>query len=217
MQRYGFFVKPPNVSATFFEKSLFLLHFRAFCRGKLAENALRNSHRCHRFSQMLLLGKNLPQNTRISQNLLLRIFSHRFHSAQMLTSGGALVSARLCRLPEQEVHQPSNIDIPLTSCSFIWYVCVACCGGFHLRYGWVRTLTASEFRGFCGRYTHPNNLCRSVKSVGEYHSKKVLWVLWILWKEITVRRFCADLWNLWENITARRFCEFCGFCGKKSQ
>ena len=125
----------------FSKKSLFLLHFMVFCRGKLAENALRNSHRCHRFSQMLLLGKNLPQNTRISQNLLLRIFSHRFHSAQMLTSGGALVSARLCRLPEQEVHQPSNIDIALTSCSFIWYVCVACCGGFHLRYGWVRTLT----------------------------------------------------------------------------
>ena len=92
----------------FSKKSLFLLHFMVFCRGKLAENALRNSHRCHRFSQMLLLGKNLPQNTRISQNLLLRIFSHRFHSAQMLTSGGALVSARLCRLPEQEVHQPSN-------------------------------------------------------------------------------------------------------------
>ena len=93
VQRYGFFVKPPNVSATFFEKSLFLLHFRVFCGGKLAENALRNSHRCHRFSQMLLLGKNLPQNIRISQNLLLRIFSHRFHSAQMLTSGGALVSS----------------------------------------------------------------------------------------------------------------------------
>ena len=108
VQRYGFFVKPPNVSATFFKKSLFLLHFMVFCRGKLAENALRNSHRCHRFSQMLLLGKNLPQNTRISQNLLLRIFSHRFHSAQMLTSGGALVSARLCRLPEQEVHQQSK-------------------------------------------------------------------------------------------------------------
>ena len=52
-----FFVKPPNVSATFSKKSLFYLHFMVFCRGKLAENALRNSHRCHRFSQMLLLGK----------------------------------------------------------------------------------------------------------------------------------------------------------------
>ena len=45
---------------------------------------------------------------------------------------------------------------------FVYIKCiVACCGGFHLRYGWVRTLTASEFRGLCGRYTHPNNLCRS--------------------------------------------------------
>nr|DAO80127.1 MAG TPA: hypothetical protein [Caudoviricetes sp.] len=26
---------------------------------------------------------------------------------RILLSGGALVSARLCRLPEQEVHQPS--------------------------------------------------------------------------------------------------------------
>ena len=31
MQRYGFFVKPPNVSTSFFKKSLFLLHFRVFC------------------------------------------------------------------------------------------------------------------------------------------------------------------------------------------
>ena len=39
---------------------------------------------------------------------LLRIFSHRFHRfTQKLgcLQGGALVSARLCRLPEQEVHQ----------------------------------------------------------------------------------------------------------------
>ena len=151
MQRYGFFVKPPNVSATFFKKSLFFLLFRVFCRGKLAENALRNSHRCHRFSQMLLLGKNLPQNTRISQNLLLRIFSHRFHSAQMLTSGGALVSSA----PTEQYWYTSYFV-------FVYMICiVACCGGFHLRYGWVRTLTASEFRRFCGRYTHPNNLCRS--------------------------------------------------------
>ena len=27
--------------------------------------------------------------------------------------GGALVSARLCRLPEQEVHQQSNIEVTL--------------------------------------------------------------------------------------------------------
>ena len=48
---------------------------------------------------------------------------------------------------------------------------------------------------------HPNNLCRSVKSVGGIRTLTI----------------CADLWNLWENITARRFCEFCGFCGRKSQ
>ena len=184
---------------------------------------MRNSHRCHRSAQMLLLGKNLPQNTRISQNLLLRIFSHRFHSAQMLTSGCALVSSA----PTEQYWYTSYFV-------FVYMICVRCL---------LRRLSPPLRMG-----AHPNNLCRSVKSVGEYHSKKVLWVLWILWEEITVRRFCeyqwnlwekitvrrfceyqwnlwekitvrmfcADLWNLWENITARRFCEFCEICGKKT-
>ena len=30
-----------------------------------------------------------------------------------LRGGGALVSARLCRLPEQEMHQQSNIEVTL--------------------------------------------------------------------------------------------------------
>ena len=40
--------------------------------------------------------------------------SHRLHglTQMLLTSGGALVSARLCRLPEQEVHQPSKNGLP---------------------------------------------------------------------------------------------------------
>ena len=90
------------------------------------------------------------------------------------------------------------------------------------------------------------HLCKSVLSVGENRSKKVLWILWEeitarrfcadlwnlwkkitarrfcanlwnLWEKITARRFCANLWNLWEEITVRRFCEFCEFCGRKSQ
>ena len=56
----------------------------------------------------------LPQNPRNSQKLLLEISSHRLHgfTQMLLTSGGALVSARLCRLPEQEVHQPSKNGLP---------------------------------------------------------------------------------------------------------
>ena len=187
-----------------------------FCRGKLAENALRNSHRCHRFSQMLLLGKNLPQNTRISQNLLLRIFSHRFHSAQMLTSGVHLSPLGFAACQSKKcTNRAILIYLLLRVRLYDMYCCL------------LRRLSPPLRMG-----AHPNNLCRSVKSVGEYHSKKVLWVLWILWEEITVRRFCeyqwnlwekitvrrfcADLWNLWENITARRFCEFCEICGKKT-
>ena len=45
-----------------------------------------------------------PQNTQNSQNILLSILPQI--SDAIL--GGALVSARLCRLPEQEVHQPSK-------------------------------------------------------------------------------------------------------------
>ncbi len=40
------------------------------------------------------------------------MFSHRFHTQKLWCfQGGALVSARLCRLPEQEVHQHNKIYI----------------------------------------------------------------------------------------------------------
>ena len=58
----------------------------------------------------------LPRNPQNPQNCLLRVFSHRLHRfTQKLgcLQGGALVSARLCHLPEQEVHQPSYIGAPL--------------------------------------------------------------------------------------------------------
>ena len=64
--------------------------------------SLRNWTKKHDFIEGLRNG--LPQNTQNSQNLLLRILPQI--SDAIL--GGALVSARLCRLPEQEVHQPSK-------------------------------------------------------------------------------------------------------------
>ena len=40
------------------------------------------------------------------------MFSHRIHTQKLWCfQGGALVSARLCRLPEQEVHQHNKIYI----------------------------------------------------------------------------------------------------------
>ena len=66
----------------------------------------------HRFHCLLRIFSH--RFHRSAQNFLLNIFSHRFHRfTQKLgcLQGGALVSARLCRLPEQEVHQPSKIDI----------------------------------------------------------------------------------------------------------
>ena len=66
----------------------------------------------HRFHYLLRVFSH--RFHRFTQNFLLRMFSHRLHRfTQKLgcLQGGALVSARLCRLPEQEVHQPSKIDI----------------------------------------------------------------------------------------------------------
>ena len=60
-------------------------------------------------------AKCLPQNTQNSQNRLLGMVSHRFHRfTQKLgcLQGGALVSSAPTK---QEVHQPSNIDIPLVT------------------------------------------------------------------------------------------------------
>ena len=63
----------------------------------------------HRFHCLLRIFSH--RFHRFTQNFLLRMFSHRFHRfTQKLgcLQGGALVSARLCRLPEQEVHQPRS-------------------------------------------------------------------------------------------------------------
>ena len=228
MQRYGFFVKPPNVSATFFKKNFVFTAFYGVLQGKTRwERTEKLPQMSQIYTDAAAWEKPPTEYTDITEptaeNILPQISlctDANFRGCTCLRS--ALPLARARSAPTEQYWYTSYFV-------FVYMICiVACCGGFHLRYGWVRTLTASEFRGFCGRYTHPNNLCRSVKSVGEYHSKKVLWVLWILWEEITVRRFCADLWNLWEkitvrrfcadqwnlweNITARRFCEFCFLC-----
>ena len=72
---------------------------------------------------------------------------------------------------------------------------------------WENTLSKKfcEFCEICGRHfdaaearippllsTHPNHLCKSVKSVGEYTQQEFLWILW----------------NLWENIRSKS--EICG-------
>ena len=41
------------------------------------------------------------------------VMSNGYTLLYKVLKGGALVSARLCRLPEQEVHQPRNIDVAL--------------------------------------------------------------------------------------------------------
>ncbi len=67
----------------------------------------RTSHRLHRSTQMVRLRKIVAEVSLPPQQ---QSAYHRLHrSTQMLLIlGGALVSARLCRLPEQEVHQPSK-------------------------------------------------------------------------------------------------------------
>ena len=71
----------------------------------------------------------------------------------MLTSGGHLSPLGFAAC--QSVHQPSNIDMLLTTL-------------VHLRqvHPLKDTLTSVRSVDSVGEYTQPNHLCRSVKSVG---------------------------------------------------
>ena len=122
----------------------------------------------------------LPRNPQNPQNFLLSVFSHRFHrSAQKLgyLQGGALVSSAptelrwctSCYVGALETSAPPEVSS----------ICVNPCNLWEN----IPSRRFCEFRVFCGRpltgavaeagippllSSHPNHLCRSVKSVGEY-------------------------------------------------
>ena len=98
----------------FFSKSL-----RNWTKSTISSKVLRNGLPQNTQNSQNLLLSILPQNTQNAQNLLLSFFPQNTQNSQNLLLsilpqisdailGGALVSARLCRLPEQEVHQPSK-------------------------------------------------------------------------------------------------------------
>ena len=71
----------------------------------------------------------------------------------------------------------------------------------HFLLGWCTSCSGkrqSRAETSAPPWRHPNHLCKSVKSVGEYTQQEVLWVLWIPW----------------ENILSKDFCEICVFCGR---
>ena len=170
------------------------------------------SHRLHRSTQMVWVRKILPQIEQNSQNLLLGITSHRLHrfAQKLLISGGALVSSAPT---EQTVVLPQISQIytdglgakdPPTDCRcnfrlvyFLLGWCTSCSGKRQSR----AETSAPPWR-------HPNNLCRSVKSVGEYSQQRLLWDLRILWENLCSKSICVNLWNLWENIRSKS--EICG-------
>ena len=101
--------------------------------------------------------------------------------ADLLISGGALVSARLCRLPEQEVHQPSKQWSShrfhrSTQKLLILGWCTSCSVGalltrlVHLRqvHPLKGSLTSVSICEICGRTFSARSSVNSVKSVGEY-------------------------------------------------
>ena len=99
---------PPPQSIDIIPQILLLL--RVFSHGSHSSCCVYSPTDFTEFTE-LLAECILPQISQNSQKFLLRLFSHRFHRfTQKLgcLQGGALVSARLCRLPEQEVHQPSK-------------------------------------------------------------------------------------------------------------
>ena len=64
--------------------------------------------------------------------------------------------------------------------------------------GWCTSCLVGALETSAPPWRHPNHLCRSVNSVGEYTLQEVLWIL------------C----NLWENNLSKKFCEFCEICGR---
>ena len=125
--------------------------------------------------------------------------------ADLLISGGALVSARLCRLPEQEVHQPSKQWSShrfhrSTQKLLILGWCTSCSVGVLLTrlVHFLLWQAAKPSGDKCTPLKAAKFLCQSVQSVGEHSQQEVLWVL------------C----NLWENILSKKFCEFCAICGR---
>ena len=141
----------------------------------------------HQLSKIDILPRN-PQNP---QNCLLSVFSHRLHRfTQKLgcLQGGALVSSAPTK---QEVHQPSNIDIPLVTLVHLRQVhplklaasvsICEICGRLFSAEGSVNSacsvggILRLRRQGYLRYYLpHPNHLCQSVKSVGDSSLQKVL-------------------------------------------
>ena len=124
MQSYVFF-RNQTTFATILPQISLCLGGASHRLHRSAQNFLQSgaSHRLHRFTQDCLLGMFSHRLHGSTQMVRLRKIvaevslppqqqnaSHRLHrfTQKLLTSGGALVSARLCRLPEQEVHQHSK-------------------------------------------------------------------------------------------------------------
>ena len=125
----------------------------------------------HQLSKIDILPRN-PQNP---QNCLLSVFSHRLHRfTQKLgcLQGGALVSSAPTK---QEVHQPSNIDIPLVTLVHLRQVHPLKLAGSVNSACSVGGILRLRRQGYLRYYLpHPNHLCQSVKSVGESSLQKVL-------------------------------------------
>ena len=68
------------------------------------------SHGWHEYTTRVLIPTERTEHTETPAEKGLPRMA-RICTDVWVLSRGALVSARLCRLPEQEVHQPSKIDI----------------------------------------------------------------------------------------------------------
>ena len=94
-----------------------------------------------------------------TQNFLLSVFSHRFHRfTQKLgcLQGGALVSSAST---EQLVHQPSNVDIHLTTL-------------VHLRQVHPLKTASVKIREICGRLFSARSFCEFCGFRGRFYSAR---------------------------------------------
>ena len=141
------------------------------------------SHGLHRSTQMVWVRKILPQITQNSQNLLLGMTSHRWHrSTQMVRVRKIVAEVSLPPQQQSDSHRLHRSTQKLLISGW----CTSCSVGALETSAppWRHPNNLCKSVKSVGGYTHPNHLCKSVKSVGEYTQQEVLWILWNLWENI---------------------------------
>ena len=152
------------------------------------------------------------------------MFSHRFHTQKLWCfQGGALVSARLCRLPEQEVHQHNKIYILPQNSEHIL------AGIFSHRFhrftqnfllrklpqisqntqNFLAEIFSHRFHRFTQKFLAGKNSVKSVDSVGDIHALTSVRICEICGSFFNYKLRVDSVGSI-HTLTSARICEICG-------